>query len=74
MWLALHSSFSFFILQDSECAEAELGIAQTTMGIFIIQVEGVNPGDEMYADVGVVLEGVDVLQNFRVSPSAVWCF
>lgn len=27
-----HNSFSLSILQDSECAEAELGIAQTTMG------------------------------------------
>lgn len=66
MWLALgHSSFSLFILQDSECAEAELGIAQTTMGIYVIRVEGANPGDEMYADVGVVLEGVEVLQKLQ---------
>uniref|UniRef100_A0A8P4GKA6 Sterile alpha motif domain-containing protein 3 n=2 Tax=Dicentrarchus labrax TaxID=13489 RepID=A0A8P4GKA6_DICLA len=49
--------------QDCECAEAELGIAQTTMGIYIIRVDGADPGDKIYADVGVVLEGVEVLQN-----------
>ncbi len=42
-----------------------MGIAQTTMGIYVIRVDGADPGDEMYADVGVVLEGVEVLQNLQ---------
>ncbi|XP_071341699.1 uncharacterized protein [Trachinotus anak] len=52
-------------VNDSECAEAELGIAQTTMGIYVIRVDGADPGDEMYADVGVVLKGVEFLQNLQ---------
>eukprot|EP00064_Thunnus_orientalis_P020496 superscaffoldBa00005660_g20634 len=51
--------------KDNECAEAESGIAQTTMGIDAIRVEGASPEDEMYADVGVVLGGVEVLQNLQ---------
>ncbi|XP_042252026.1 uncharacterized protein LOC121886160 [Thunnus maccoyii] len=51
--------------KDNECAEAESGIAQTTMGIYAIRVEGASPEDEMYADVGVVLGGVEVLQNLQ---------
>ena len=54
-----------FVHQDSEHAEVESGIAQTTMGIYAIRVEGASPEDEMYADVGVVLEGVEVLQNLQ---------
>lgn len=33
--------------------------------IYAIEMEGVEPGDEMYADVGVVLEGAEVLQNLQ---------
>ncbi len=47
-----------FLLQDCESAEAESGIAQTTMGIYVIRAEGAGPGDEP-TDVGVVLEGVE---------------
>ncbi len=42
-----------------------MGIAQTTMGIYVIRVDGADPGDDMYADVGVVLEGVEALQNLQ---------
>ena len=35
------------------------------MGIYAIRVEAAGPEDEMYADVGVVLEGVEVLQNLQ---------
>ncbi len=59
-----HKSFSLFLLQDCESAEAELGIAQTTMGIYVIRAEGAGPGDEP-TDVGVVLEGVEVLPNLK---------
>ena len=31
----------------------------------MIRVEGAGPEDEMYADVGVVLEGVELLQNLQ---------
>ncbi len=41
LWLALeHYSFSLFILQDCESAEAESGIAQTTVGMYIFRSEG----------------------------------
>uniref|UniRef100_A0A8P4KHI5 Uncharacterized protein n=1 Tax=Dicentrarchus labrax TaxID=13489 RepID=A0A8P4KHI5_DICLA len=40
-------------------------ISQMRMGIYIIRVDGADPGEEIYADVGVVLEGVEVLQNLR---------
>lgn len=67
MWLAFgHSSLFFlFIFQDSEFREAESEIEQTTMGIYFIQVEGAGPGDEPFAYVGIVLEGVEVLQNIN---------
>ena len=67
MWLAFgHSSlFSLFIFQDSEFREAESEIEQTTMGIYVIRAEGAGPGDEPFADVGIVLEGVEVLQNLK---------
>ncbi len=35
------------------------------MGTYVIQMEGSSPEDETVADVGVVLEGVEVLQNLR---------
>lgn len=38
---------------DCESAEAESGIAQTTMGIYVIRAEGAGPRDEP-TDVGVV--------------------
>ncbi|XP_071403280.1 uncharacterized protein [Centroberyx affinis] len=50
---------------DSESREAELRIVQTTMGIYVTRVEGAGPGDEPFADVGVVLEGVEVLHNLQ---------
>ncbi len=53
-----------FLLQDCESAEGESGIAQTTMGIYVIRAEGAGPGDEP-TDVGVVLEGVEVLPNLK---------
>uniref|UniRef100_UPI003AAA4CD3 uncharacterized protein n=1 Tax=Centroberyx gerrardi TaxID=166262 RepID=UPI003AAA4CD3 len=57
---------------DSEPREAELGIVQTTMGIYVTQVEGAGPGDELFADVGVVLEGVEKilmeLDTTKLSP------
>ncbi|XP_052427891.1 uncharacterized protein LOC128021448 isoform X2 [Carassius gibelio] len=47
---------------DTESVEAESLIAQTTMGIYVIRAEGTGPEEEP-SDVGVVLEGVEVLQN-----------
>ncbi len=55
LWLALeHYSFSLFILQDCESAEAESGITQTTVGMYIFRSEGagVGPGDQP-TDVGL---------------------
>lgn len=57
-------NLSLFLLQDCESEEAESGIAQTTMGIYVIRAEGADPGDEP-ADVGVVFEGLAVLQNLQ---------
>lgn len=54
-----------FILQDITCAEAEFENAQKTMAIYVIRVYGANPGDKMYADVGVLLKGVEVLQKLQ---------
>uniref|UniRef100_A0A9J8D2D5 Uncharacterized protein n=1 Tax=Cyprinus carpio carpio TaxID=630221 RepID=A0A9J8D2D5_CYPCA len=48
--------------KDTESVEAESLIAQTTMGIYVIRAEGAGPEEEP-SDVGVVLEGVEVLQN-----------
>ncbi|RXN16574.1 zinc finger BED domain-containing 1-like protein [Labeo rohita] len=45
---------------DCESEEAESGIAQTTVGINVIRGKGANPGD-----VGVVLQGLAVLQNLQ---------
>ncbi len=49
---------TLFLLQDCESAEGESGIAQTTMGIYVIRAEGAGTADEP-TDVGVVLEGVE---------------
>ncbi|KAG1960242.1 hypothetical protein F2P79_006193 [Pimephales promelas] len=49
-------------IKDSESVDAESLIAQTTMGIYVIRAEGAGPEEEP-SDVGVALEGVEVLQN-----------
>ncbi len=64
IYIYIHKSFSLFLLQDCESAEAESGIAQTTMGIYVIRAEGAGTGDEP-TDVGVVLEGMEVLPNLK---------
>ncbi len=64
IYIYIHKSFSLFLLQDCESAKAESGIAQTTMGIYVIRAEGAGPGDEP-TDVGVVLEGMEVLPNLK---------
>ncbi len=55
LWLALeHYSFSLFILQDCESAEAESGIAQTTVGMYIFLSEGAGVGHgDQPTDVGL---------------------
>ncbi|XP_071376114.1 uncharacterized protein [Centroberyx affinis] len=53
-----------YAVSDSESREAESGIVQT-MGIYVTRVEEAGPGDEPFADVGVVLEGVEVLHNLQ---------
>ncbi|KAI2646602.1 Zinc finger protein 532 [Labeo rohita] len=49
-----------YFAHDCESEEAESGIAQTTVGINVIRGKGANPGD-----VGVVLQGLAVLQNLQ---------
>ncbi|XP_035997198.1 uncharacterized protein LOC118564170 [Fundulus heteroclitus] len=52
---------------DIECSEAEADVAGTTMAIYTVQAEGDDhdgPGG-LFADVGVVLEGVEVLHNLQ---------
>uniref|UniRef100_A0A4W5QY34 Uncharacterized protein n=1 Tax=Hucho hucho TaxID=62062 RepID=A0A4W5QY34_9TELE len=39
--------------------EEEIGKTQTVMGVYVIQKEGAEPGD----DVGVLIEGVEVLSG-----------
>lgn len=55
------------IFQDTECSEAEADVAGTTMAIYTVEAEGDDhdgPGG-LFADVGVVLEGVEVLHNLQ---------
>uniref|UniRef100_A0A3B4WBQ9 Uncharacterized protein n=1 Tax=Seriola lalandi dorsalis TaxID=1841481 RepID=A0A3B4WBQ9_SERLL len=40
-------------------------VEQITMGIYVIRAEGARPRDEPFADVGVILEGVEVLLNLK---------
>ncbi|XP_038131525.1 uncharacterized protein LOC119776938 isoform X2 [Cyprinodon tularosa] len=52
---------------DMECSESEADVAGTTMAIYTVQAEGDDhdgPGG-LLADVGVVLEGVEVLHNLQ---------
>ncbi|XP_062236580.1 uncharacterized protein LOC133968923 isoform X2 [Platichthys flesus] len=52
---------------DIECSEAEADVAGTTMAIYTVQAEGDDhdgPGG-LFADVGMVLEGVQVLNNLQ---------
>lgn len=52
---------------DTECSEAEADVAGTTMAIYTVEAEGDDhdgPGG-LFADVGVVLEGVEVLHNLQ---------
>uniref|UniRef100_A0A8P4K8V7 Uncharacterized protein n=1 Tax=Dicentrarchus labrax TaxID=13489 RepID=A0A8P4K8V7_DICLA len=44
--------------------EAKREIAQTTMGMYVIRQEGAKEKDEL-EDVGVVIEGVELLSNLR---------
>ncbi|XP_030581535.1 uncharacterized protein LOC115777712 isoform X2 [Archocentrus centrarchus] len=41
---------------------AQTAIAETVFGIFVIRAEGAEPGDNP-VDVGIVLEGVEVMSN-----------
>uniref|UniRef100_A0A3Q1G6E9 Uncharacterized protein n=1 Tax=Acanthochromis polyacanthus TaxID=80966 RepID=A0A3Q1G6E9_9TELE len=56
---------------DIESREAEADIAEKTMGIYTVRAEGHGsddsdgPGDGRFADVGLVLEGVEVLHNLQ---------
>lgn len=52
------------IFQDIECIEAKADISETTMAIYTVRGDGDGPGGR-FADVGVVLEGVDVLHNLQ---------
>uniref|UniRef100_A0A096MC64 Uncharacterized protein n=1 Tax=Poecilia formosa TaxID=48698 RepID=A0A096MC64_POEFO len=49
---------------------AQMAIAETVFGIFIIRPEGAEPGDAI-EDVGIVLEGVEVMNNLGNVPFAV---
>ncbi|RXN25491.1 sterile alpha motif domain-containing 3-like isoform X1 [Labeo rohita] len=40
----------------------QMAIAETVFGIFVIRQEGAEPGDDP-ADVGIVLEGVEVMSE-----------
>ncbi|XP_030590452.1 uncharacterized protein LOC115783662 [Archocentrus centrarchus] len=54
--------------QDTESREAEADVAEKTIGIYTVRAEGRGPdgpGNGRFADVGVVLEGVEVLHNLQ---------
>uniref|UniRef100_A0A1A8H235 Si:dkeyp-101e12.1 n=1 Tax=Nothobranchius korthausae TaxID=1143690 RepID=A0A1A8H235_9TELE len=63
---------------DIDSREAEADITDKTMGIYTVRAEGhgpVGPGDGRFADVGVVLEGMEVLHNLQCQPcmcDALW--
>ncbi len=63
-YIYIFTNHSLCFSSRTESAEAESGIAQTTMGIYVIRAECAGPGDEP-TDVGVVLEGVEVLPNLK---------
>ena len=70
--LGWHSSlFSVpSIFQDKACSEAEADVTGTTVAIYTVRAEGDDldgPGGRL-ADVGVVLEGVEVLLNLEYQP------
>ncbi|XP_063753608.1 uncharacterized protein LOC134873730 isoform X2 [Eleginops maclovinus] len=50
-----------------ECREAEADVAGTTMAIYTVQAESDDPDGPggRFADVGLVLEGVEVLHNLQ---------
>ncbi|XP_054589739.1 uncharacterized protein [Nothobranchius furzeri] len=53
---------------DIDSREAEADITEKTMGICTVRAEGHGPdgpGDGRFADVGVVLEGVEVLHSLQ---------
>ncbi|KAK1886876.1 WD repeat-containing protein 76 [Dissostichus eleginoides] len=52
---------------DIECREAEADVAGTTMAIYTVRAESDDPDGPggRFADVGVVLEGVEVLHNLQ---------
>ncbi|KAI9535175.1 hypothetical protein NQZ68_007266 [Dissostichus eleginoides] len=54
-------------LLDIECREAEADVAGTTMAIYTVRAESDDPDGPggRFADVGVVLEGVEVLHNLQ---------
>ncbi|KAI9525290.1 hypothetical protein NQZ68_009971 [Dissostichus eleginoides] len=54
-------------LEDIECREAEADVAGTTMAIYTVRAESDDPDGPggRFADVGVVLEGVEVLHNLQ---------
>ncbi|KAJ4936978.1 hypothetical protein JOQ06_001562 [Pogonophryne albipinna] len=53
--------------KDIECREAEADVAGTTMAIYTVRAESDDPDGPggCFADVGVVLEGVEVLHNLQ---------
>nr|XP_054593128.1 uncharacterized protein LOC129160008 [Nothobranchius furzeri] len=63
---------------DIDSREAEADITEKTMGIYTVRAEGHGPdgpGDGRFADVGVVLEGVEVLHSLQCQPfmrDALW--
>ncbi|KAJ8353407.1 hypothetical protein SKAU_G00209740 [Synaphobranchus kaupii] len=69
------SSLSFYLNEDMDTLvkeyvdigsrEAEADISEMTMGIYTVRMQGDGPGDGRFADVGVVLEGVEVLHNLQ---------
>ncbi|KAJ8347978.1 hypothetical protein SKAU_G00265670 [Synaphobranchus kaupii] len=69
------SSLSFYLNEDMDTLvkeyvdigsrEAEADISEMTLGIYTVRMQGDGPGDGRFADVGVVLEGVEVLHNLQ---------
>ena len=63
----------FFVLLQSDDQGIERDMAETVFGIYVIRQEGANP-DDYPEDVGIILEGVEVLSGLRDVPFAMAMF
>lgn len=70
--ISCHTNAAYFVYfaQDSDWLSAKEAMKQTVMGIYIVRHEGHDPVDQP-VDVGVVIEGTEVLSSLRNAAVAV---